>query len=103
MRGSEIPPSHHPAPCRHTCRGRAGSPLSPVAPRQVHSKRACRAEREVDMPENYTSLLIMVIVLVVVCGAVGLWALRSRRRHARVAPVGRRDRPHTTLEGGNRQ
>ncbi|TCM54269.1 hypothetical protein [Rhizobium sp. Leaf371] len=55
------------------------------------------------MPENYTSLLIMVIVLVVVCGAVGLWALRSRRRHARVAPVGRRDRPHTTLEGGNRQ
>lgn len=55
------------------------------------------------MPENYTSLLIMVVVLVAICGVIGAWALRSRRRHARVAPVGRKDRPDTTLEGGNVQ
>jgi hypothetical protein len=33
------------------------------------------------MPENYMSLITMVVVLVAVCGAIGVWALRSRRRN----------------------
>ena len=34
------------------------------------------------MPENYMSLITMVVVLVVVCGIIGVWTLRSRRRNA---------------------
>lgn len=50
------------------------------------------------MPENYTSLMIMVVVLVVVCGIIGVWTLRSRRRNAAAASSGtspeRRDASH---------
>lgn len=50
------------------------------------------------MPENLTSLIVMAVVLVIVCGAVGVWTLRSRRRNAAMASSGRRDRRETTLE-----
>ena len=75
-------------PCRRFCRDRL-----------IQSARL-RAEREVDMPENYTSRIVMVVVLVAVCGVVGAWALRSRRRNATMASPGRQERRDTTLEHG---
>jgi uncharacterized membrane protein YebE (DUF533 family) len=34
------------------------------------------------MPENYTSLIVMVVVLVLACGVIGYRALSNRRRNA---------------------